>query len=621
MAAAQRRDRRTNEASLLQRGASVAVLVVALRIGLANLAPISDCDEVYNYWEPVHFLRFGTGMQTWEYAPQYALRTYAYLVPVAMISKAYDLLLSVLPTPLLSLLGRTLSQTVTTGIKPLQFNMVRATLAAMMALSELNLHKAISDKISPSVANWFLIASVSSAGMFHAAPAYLPSSHVMSCWMCSAAAQIRGNDAEAIVLGLVAVLGFGWPFSAVLFVTTGVWAVMKAAGFVGMSRSSKIEAKRNGAKSSSSLDVAAIIKLLLRTALHAAVIQSVVMAIDYVHYGKIVSPTLNIFIYNTKGQGDELYGIEPLSYYIKNIFLNLNFVSVLGIVALPVVGVKALVQNRQANDSTFSAKMLLLLPMYIWLAIVAPRPHKEERFLFPIYPMLCVGAALVVDEVALFASELVERFAPSSPWNTQKMKQGITIAALIPIVLISVSRSAALVANYSSPLKAYSRLHEHMTTVRDGPITVCVGGEWYRYPSSFQLPPYANLAFIKSSFGGQLPQPFTEFGSKEQSLSLQKGKFNDMNQEEMDRYVDIQSCAYVVELVHEVGKVSSSGEGHIPEGLQYMKKAGIKNWREVARYPYLDVDETSSLHRILYLPFIRQGRVAYKDYTIYEHLR
>lgn len=39
---------------------TLVVLIVALRIGLANLAPISDCDEVYNYWEPMHFLRFGT---------------------------------------------------------------------------------------------------------------------------------------------------------------------------------------------------------------------------------------------------------------------------------------------------------------------------------------------------------------------------------------------------------------------------------------------------------------------------------------------------------------------------------------------------------------------------------
>jgi alpha-1,2-mannosyltransferase len=28
---------------------------------------ISDCDEVFNYWEPMHFMLYGTGLQTWEY--------------------------------------------------------------------------------------------------------------------------------------------------------------------------------------------------------------------------------------------------------------------------------------------------------------------------------------------------------------------------------------------------------------------------------------------------------------------------------------------------------------------------------------------------------------------------
>ena len=39
---------------------TLVVAIVALRIGLANLAPISDCDEVYNYWEPLHFLVYGS---------------------------------------------------------------------------------------------------------------------------------------------------------------------------------------------------------------------------------------------------------------------------------------------------------------------------------------------------------------------------------------------------------------------------------------------------------------------------------------------------------------------------------------------------------------------------------
>ena len=28
---------------------------------------IHDCDEVYNYWEPLHYLLYGYGKQTWEY--------------------------------------------------------------------------------------------------------------------------------------------------------------------------------------------------------------------------------------------------------------------------------------------------------------------------------------------------------------------------------------------------------------------------------------------------------------------------------------------------------------------------------------------------------------------------
>ena len=551
---------------------------------------------------------YRSGMQTWEYAPQYALRTYAYLVPMALLSKMYERFLSILPSSLIGILGRSLSLPFV-AMKPLQFCMLRSTLAAMTAMSEINLYNALSQTISPTVATFFLIASLSSAGMFHAAPAYLPSAHVMSCWMCSAAAQLRGNDSEAIILGLIAVQAFGWPFSAVLFVTTGLWAVWKAAG----TRTS-MQGKSNG----SAPNIGAVVRLLARTALHATVIQIVVMTIDYFHYGKIVSPTFNIFVYNTRGQGDELYGIEPLSYYAKNLFLNLNFVSILGLFALPVVVLKRLLTNCPTTEA-FTSKMLVLLPMYVWLAIVAPRPHKEERFLFPIYPMLCAGAGMIVEEVASIIIHLMGQLITSSlnRNDKNKTKQGLLAAALIPIVLVSISRSAALVVNYSAPLKTYAHLHDAVIAANHNkPVTVCVGGEWYRYPSSFYLPPNAHLGFLKSSFGGQLPQPFTEYGSQEKSLTVQKGKFNDMNEEEVDRYVDIKTCSYVIELVNE----DDTSGAHLPEGLQYIANDGAKKWRQVAQYKYLSVDRTSFLHRILYIPIFRNGHVVYDNYAIYQRV-
>jgi len=40
----------------------------------ATINHIDDTDEVYGYYEPLHYLLYGKGMQTWEYSPTYAIR-------------------------------------------------------------------------------------------------------------------------------------------------------------------------------------------------------------------------------------------------------------------------------------------------------------------------------------------------------------------------------------------------------------------------------------------------------------------------------------------------------------------------------------------------------------------
>lgn len=49
---------------------------------------LSDCDEAFNYWEPVHYLQFGRGWQTWEYAPAYAIRSWLYAAGHALLGAA-----------------------------------------------------------------------------------------------------------------------------------------------------------------------------------------------------------------------------------------------------------------------------------------------------------------------------------------------------------------------------------------------------------------------------------------------------------------------------------------------------------------------------------------------------
>lgn len=45
------------------------------------------------------------------------------------------------------------------------------------------------------------------------------------------------------------------------------------------------------------------------------------------------------------------------------------------------------------------------------------------------------------------------------------------------------------------------------------PVRLCIGGEWYLYPSSFYVPQSnIRVSFLRSDFHGQLPQPFPVSG-------------------------------------------------------------------------------------------------------------
>jgi alpha-1,2-mannosyltransferase len=58
-----------------------------IRVFSAFLAQMDDCDEVYNYWEPLHMAVEGTpAMQTWEYSGVYGLRTWAYIRDTLIIN-------------------------------------------------------------------------------------------------------------------------------------------------------------------------------------------------------------------------------------------------------------------------------------------------------------------------------------------------------------------------------------------------------------------------------------------------------------------------------------------------------------------------------------------------------
>lgn len=65
-----------------------------LAAGLVSawFAPIQDCDETFNYWEPTHYLSHGYGLQTWEYSPDFAIRSWLYIGLHAIVGNVRRLL-------------------------------------------------------------------------------------------------------------------------------------------------------------------------------------------------------------------------------------------------------------------------------------------------------------------------------------------------------------------------------------------------------------------------------------------------------------------------------------------------------------------------------------------------
>lgn len=166
----------------------------------AAFSPIQDCDEVFNYWEPTHYLNHGYGMQTWEYSPEFAIRSWAYTGLHAAIIHFGRLL------PFLH-------------NKVAQFYFLRTVLGLVCALCETKLFSVISRTLNPRVAIFFLMAMVVSPGMYHASIAYLPSSFAMYTTMLGFSAFMdwsgQMRTAQGIFWFAVGSL-LGWPFAGAL---------------------------------------------------------------------------------------------------------------------------------------------------------------------------------------------------------------------------------------------------------------------------------------------------------------------------------------------------------------------------------------------------------------------
>ncbi|KAI9809237.1 MAG: hypothetical protein M1825_002528 [Sarcosagium campestre] len=528
----------------------------------ALYAPIQDCDETFNYWEPTHYLGHGFGLQTWEYSPEYAIRSWFYIALHAIVGRLGMLLpfTSKVPLPM-------------TPVN--EFYIIRAALALACALCQTRLFNVISRALNPRVGMIFLACLVFSPGMFHASAAFLPSSFAMYTAMLgmSAFMHLRGGakTAEGIMwFGIGGIVG--WPFAIALAVPYLLeeFVFMTIANIAG---------------------VETILWRLIDGTVRSLIVLALSTAVDVFFYHKVEIIPFNIVWYNVFSQGPDIFGTEPWHFYIRNLILNFNIWFLLALAALPLAAVQHLFGLRTSSLQSPMRSIVVLSPFYLWFIIFSAQPHKEERFMYPAYPALALNAAVAVHII------LVALGSTKPKTLAGKLSPRLKLAAAGSLLLLSITaglfRTLGILTAYSAPMQVHKALQEPQYASQGG--HVCYSKEWYRFPSSYFLPDGYRAKFVKSEFNGLLPGEFSEAktGFGLWPTWLVPSGMNNMNEEDLGKYVDVSRCTFLVD----------SYFPHLePTRLEPHYILDEKDWEKVACSPFLDTRRTGQLGRMIWLP-------------------
>ncbi|KAK4387134.1 Dol-P-Man:Man(6)GlcNAc(2)-PP-Dol alpha-1,2-mannosyltransferase [Sesamum angolense] len=236
-----------------------------LRYMSASSNIIHDCDEVFNYWEPLHFLLYKSGFQTWEYSSEFALRSYLYI-----------LFHNIVGWPASWWFGEE---------KVRVFYAVRIFLGVLSVIADAALVVAISRKYGKRLASYTLAMLCLASGCFFASTSFLPSSFSMYAMSLSSALFLFEKPAAAVGVAATGVI-LGWPFSILAFLPVTIFSLVRRFK----------RAFLSGVVTSVTLVALSVI-------------------VDYFYYGKWTSSVLNLLIYNVLGGGEShlfLYPIYPL---------------------------------------------------------------------------------------------------------------------------------------------------------------------------------------------------------------------------------------------------------------------------------------------------------------------
>ena len=149
--------------------------------------------------------------------------------------------------------------------------------------------------------------------------------------------------------------------------------------------------------------------------------------------------------------------------------------------------------------------------------------------MYVIYPLICYNAAAAVESAASVLEVLLNQQLENGISNA--VSGSFRFGVLGVYALLSLSRILAQIRAYAAPMQVYGNL--------ESPSTICLGKEWYRFPSSFFIPNTSRASFVKSAFDGLLPGQFYESGDSgwRSSTWIVPDGMNDQNLEDLSHLV------------------------------------------------------------------------------------
>ncbi|KAL6948485.1 hypothetical protein ACO0QE_000951 [Hanseniaspora vineae] len=556
---------------------------------------ISDCDETFNYWEPLNYMVRGFGKETWEYSPVYSIRSWCFLLPLFNVLKVVSKLAKLVPAPLSSL------------YKPYHlFYLARVLLGAASFLVERQFFIQLCVSFSADFAKWWLLLQLFNPGYFHASVELLPSSfamiimlHATNYYLKYVSERYQNRTkldffVKSVACIVVAAIA-GWPFVFVLILPLGLHFVLNNFNYTNF-----------------------IAKGLIGCAKSLFVIVAYITFVDSIFYGKFSPVFFNIVAYNvfnaTEESGPNIFGVEPWYYYLQNLVLNFPLVTLLGLLLSFTIFYRF---------QFFKKCWPVYLQIVIWIGIFNNQPHKEERFLYPIYGLLTFVAAASFVSLSSGTNASSKNKSKKSQSLPKQKKLGCIVKMLLVFALAgqALLRISSLVINYTGPLSVYEHLNKlPQNTDSESIVNVCVGREWYHYPSSFFLPDNYRLKFVSSGFDGLLPGDFQEdVETWVSGIRIVPEGMNNMNLYDEGKVVGIQECDYLIDVdlsSYDTGKdaINDSTKG------QQLYCSSI-----------IDVEHSKLLGRAFTMPFwsylpepilkltSKFYQVEYLDYCLYEN--